>query len=88
MFAPPPTLTRVLTAGSSPACMASFFVTAFAKGDFAQAWAWSDDPENAKSKAGTGVSTGNHPNGAEKTASADATGATAEEPKKKLKKHK
>lgn len=28
--------------------MISFFVTAFAKGDFAQAWAWSDDPEKAK----------------------------------------
>ena len=73
--------------------MISFFVTAFAKGDFAQAWAWSDDPEKAQdedanSKAGTGVSADDHhPNGAEKTASA-ATGATAEEPKKKLKKRK
>ena len=74
--------------------MISLFVTAFAKGDFAQAWAWSDDPEKAKdedanSKAGTGVSADDHhPNGAEKTASADATGATAGEPKKKLKKRK
>ena len=66
--------------------MVSFFLTAFAKGDFAQAWAWSDDPEDAKSK--TGVSTGDHPNGREETASADATGATAGEPKKKLKKRK
>ena len=87
MFAPPHALTPVLIARSSPACMMSFFVTAFAKGDFAQAWAWSDDPENAKSK--TGVSADDHhPNGAEKTASADATGATAGEPKKKLKKRK
>ncbi|TFY67568.1 hypothetical protein EVJ58_g1535 [Rhodofomes roseus] len=33
----------------SPACIISFFVTAFAKGDFTQAWAWSDEPTPPKS---------------------------------------
>ncbi|PCH43861.1 hypothetical protein WOLCODRAFT_138641 [Wolfiporia cocos MD-104 SS10] len=29
----------------SPACIASFVLTSLAKGDFKDAWAWSDDPE-------------------------------------------
>ncbi|KZT72179.1 hypothetical protein DAEQUDRAFT_686541 [Daedalea quercina L-15889] len=32
----------------SPTCMISFFITAFSTGDFAQAWAWSDEPEKPK----------------------------------------
>ncbi|KAH9911597.1 signal peptide peptidase-domain-containing protein [Fomitopsis serialis] len=36
----------------SPACMISFFVTAFAQGDFTHAWAWSDEAEKPKTDEG------------------------------------
>ena len=70
--------------------MISFFVTAFAKGDFAQAWVWSDEPEKAKDedkKAGDTVSA-DHPNGMEKTSSADTNGSTTEDTGRKLKKRR
>ena len=84
-------ITLVLTARPSPACMISFFVTAFAKGDFAQAWAWSDEPEKAKDeddKAGTVSAAADQAHGTEKAASADAAGTITEEPRKKLKKRR
>ncbi|KAG6330671.1 hypothetical protein ID866_8418 [Astraeus odoratus] len=34
----------------SPACILSFLVTAFVRGEFREAWAWSDDPEQKKNE--------------------------------------
>lgn len=31
--------------GSSPACILSFLLTAVFRGEFKEAWNWSDDPE-------------------------------------------
>ena len=33
---------------SSPACILSFLATAFTRGEFRDAWTWSDDPEQQK----------------------------------------
>ena len=68
--------------------MASFFVTAFAKGDFAQAWAWSDEPEKAKDEDKAGTVSADHPDGTEKSSSADTTGSTAEDTARRLKKRR
>ncbi|TFK53594.1 hypothetical protein OE88DRAFT_1655794 [Heliocybe sulcata] len=39
----------------SPACIASFFVTATVRGELKEAWAWSDDPEEVEGKEKTGA---------------------------------
>lgn len=62
-------------------------MTAFAKGDFAQAWAWSDEPEKAKGEDEK-ASTSAGPDGAEKTASVDITIGATEETRKDLKKRR
>jgi len=35
----------------SPACILSFFVTAAIRGEFREAWSWSDNPDFAKCAA-------------------------------------
>lgn len=37
--------------GSSPACILSFFITAVIRGEFKEAWNWSDDPEENKKES-------------------------------------
>ena len=44
------TLELTLLGNDSPACIASFLVTSLVRGEFKDAWSWSDDPEAEKEK--------------------------------------
>lgn len=39
---------------SSPACILSFFITAISRGEFKEAWHWTDAPEDTEDVQGKG----------------------------------